>query len=67
MTMADDYAKYWDRTYSDGYGVEIYWSSQSDAEEHLPTPVSGRSSGSLCISANSAFKWLSKEQTWEEM
>ena len=68
MQMAEDYAQYWDRTSTDEYGSEIYFSRVNDGteEEHLPTDHN-QSSGSMAISNTKTFRWSRNNKTWEEM
>ena len=68
MQMAEDWKLYWDKTSSDGYGTEIYFSRVNDGteEEHMPTDHY-KSSGSMCISNNKTFRWSQNNKTWEEM
>ena len=67
-SMSKDYAKYWDRTDTDNFGTEVYFSRVNDGseEEHLPTD-NNRSSSSLAISNNKTFRWSRNNKTWEEM
>ena len=68
MQMAEDYAKYWDRTDTDEFGTEVYFSRVSDGteEEHLPTDHN-QSSGSMAISNTKTFRWSRNNKMWEEM
>ena len=67
-SMSKDYAKYWDRTDTDNFGTEVYFSRVNDGseEEHLPTDHN-QSSGSMAISNTKTFRWSRNNKTWEEM
>ena len=68
MTMANDYAKYWNLTGSDSFGTEIYFSRVNDGTENDHLPIdNNRSSGSLAISNNQTFRWSQNNKMWEEM
>ena len=68
MQMAEDYAQYWDLTGSDEFGTEVYFFFFFDGTEndHLST-VHNHSSGSMCISNLTTFRWSQNNKTWEEM
>ena len=68
MQMAEDYAQYWDLTESDSFGTEVYFSRVNDGTEndHLPT-AHNQSSGSMCISNLTTFRWSQTNKTGEEM
>ena len=68
MTIAEDWKLYWDKTSSDGYGTEIYFSRVNDGteEDHMPI-ATVRSASSLCISNSNIYRWCPATEEWEIM